>query len=106
VSLDDLADDVTETADDLETEPFNLDAEARTELAMLAAAFDNDDPSALVERAIHALFQRSVDTGKLDFHLRANYDVTYDEYLSGMTYDEMTGGTTYPTDDGDRRYQF
>jgi hypothetical protein len=106
MTLDDLADDVAETADDLETEPLHLDAEARTELAMLAAAFDTDDPSALVERAIHVLFQQSVDAGKLDFHLRANYDVTYDEYLSGMTYDEMAGGTTYPTDDGDRRYQF
>jgi hypothetical protein len=106
MSLDDLADDVTETADALETETFHLDREARTELAMLAAAFDNDDPSTLLERAVHLLFQQHVDTGKLDFHLRANYDVTYDEYLSGMTYDEMTGGATYPSDDDDRRYQF
>ncbi|WP_227131318.1 hypothetical protein [Halorubellus salinus] len=106
MSLDDLATDVQQTADDLETATFHLDAEARTELAMLAAAMDNDDPSVLLERAIHALFQQTVDAGKLDFHLRANYDVTYDEYLSGMTYDEMTGGSTYPTDDGDRRYQF
>jgi hypothetical protein len=106
MSLDDLDDDVQETADDLETETFHLDREARTELAMLAAATGNDDPSTLVERAIHALFQQTVDAGKLDFHLRANYDVTYDEYLSGMTYDEMTGGATYPSDDGDRRYQF
>jgi len=106
MSLDDLADDVADAKADLETETFDLDAEARTELAMLAAAFDNDDPSALLERAVHALFQTTVDTGKLDFHLRANYDLTYDEYLSGMTYDDMAGGTTYPTDDGDRRYQF
>jgi hypothetical protein len=106
MSLDDLAADVEDVKDDLETETFHLDAQTRTELAMLGAAFESDDPSALLERAVHALFQRSVDTGELDFHLRTNYDVTYDEYLSGMTYDEMAGGDTYPTDDGDRRYQF
>jgi hypothetical protein len=41
----------------------------------------------------------------LDFHLRQGYDVTYDEYLSGMTYDEMTGADQYPQRDDERRYQ-
>jgi hypothetical protein len=47
----------------------------------------------------------TVDTGDLDFHLRQGYDVTYDEYLSGMTYDEMTGADQYPQRDDERRYQ-
>ena len=49
--------------------------------------------------------EATVDTGRIDFHLRASYDTTYDEYLAGMTYEEMTGQPE-PRDDGDRRYQF
>jgi hypothetical protein len=52
-------------------------------------------------------FQTAVETGNLDFHLRNAYDVTYDEYLSGMTFEEMTGGQ-FPQQQqkDDRRYQF
>jgi hypothetical protein len=59
-----------------------------------------------VRRAVHLLFQSTTDTGRLDFHLRSAYDVTYDEYLSGMTFDEMAGGTQFQGNDDDRRYQF
>jgi hypothetical protein len=55
------------------------------------------------------LFQTAVETGNLDFHLRSGYDVTYDEFLSGMTYDEMGGGggdLLAGSDDKARRYQF
>jgi hypothetical protein len=54
------------------------------------------------------LFQTAVETGNLDFHLRSGYDVTYDEYLSGMTFEEMTGADQFPQsgDPDDRRYQF
>jgi hypothetical protein len=51
------------------------------------------------------LFRSTVDRGDMDFHLRRGYDVTYDEYLSGMTYDEMTGADQYPQRDDERRYQ-
>jgi hypothetical protein len=106
VTLDDLTADVEQTYGDLADADVNLDEEARRELTMLATAFDTDDPSKLVERAVHLLFQTSVDTGRLDFHLRSTYDVTYDEYLSGVTYEEMTGGPPPQDDDDDRRYQF
>jgi hypothetical protein len=108
MTLDDLSDDVdAEYAALDDSLAVSLDRETRTELAMLAAALDPDDHGTLVERAIHLLFQTTVDTGKLDFHLRTGYDVTYDEYLTGMTYDEMTGGDLdYPQRDDDHRYQF
>jgi hypothetical protein len=113
MTLDDLDVDVTDGADDLGEElSVSLDRETRTELAMLVAAFEPDDPDELLRRGVHALFQTAVETGQLDFHLRSKYDVTYDEYLSGMTYDQMTGGVsgggnTMPQDDpDDRRYQF
>ncbi|MFB6082110.1 MAG: hypothetical protein ABEJ67_04730 [Halanaeroarchaeum sp.] len=108
MSLDDLTDDVQAAYADLDDLSVTLDEESRTELALLATAFEEDDPGALVQRAIHLLFQSSVDTGKVDFHLRSRYDVTYDEYLSGMTYDEMTGAAAYPQQDEEdrRRYQF
>jgi len=109
MGLDDLSTDV-ETAygafgDEI---AVGLDAETRNELAMLAAAFEPDEPDELLRRAVHMLFQSAVETGRLDFHLRSGYDVTYDEYLSGMTYDEMTGGGQFPQPDqnDDRRYQF
>ena len=107
MSLDALSGDVEDAYTDLADVSVELDEETRWELAMLAAAVDTDDVDALVRRAIHILFQSTVDTGKLDFHLRNRYDVTYDEYLSGMTFDEMTGGMDFPQqDDDERRYQF
>jgi len=105
MSLDDLDDDVTATNAELKALDVELDRETRTELAMLATALDTEDPSDLVERAVHQLFQMTAETGKLDFHLRSHYDVTYDEYLSGMTFDEMAGGAQFPDEDGSFRYQ-
>ena len=107
MSLDDLTADVTATYSDLGDElPVELDRETRNELAMLSTALGTDDESELVRRAIHALYRSTVDTGDLDFHLRQGYDVTYDEYLSGMTYDEMSGNSVSQTDQTDeRRYQ-
>ncbi|WP_440989399.1 hypothetical protein [Haloarchaeobius baliensis] len=103
--LDDLQADVTDSYDDVDAE-FDLDRETKNELAMLAAGLGTD-PDQLLERAVHLLFQTTVDSGKLDFHLRSSYDVTYDEYLSGMTYEEMTGGSfPQPETNDDRRYQF
>ena len=108
MSLDELTDDVDAEYSALRDVSVSLDEESRTELALLAAALDTDDPSQLVQRAVHMLFQTTVDSGKLDFHLRSRYDVTYDEYLSGMTYEEMTGGAAFPQQDDEdqRRYQF
>jgi len=106
VSLDDLDDDVTAIYGDLgDAATVDLDRETRNELALLLAAFDGDADE-LLRRGVHALFRTTVDTGDLDFHLRRGYDVTYDEYLSGMTYDEMAGGSVGGSDDDDRRYQF
>ncbi|WP_135852846.1 hypothetical protein [Halorussus salinus] len=110
MSLDDLQDDVEGEYADLGDElSVSLDGETRNELALLETALDPEETDELVRRAIHMLFQRTVDTGNLDFHLRSSYDVTYDEYLSGMTYDEMTGGgQSFPQQQqkDDRRYQF
>jgi hypothetical protein len=106
MSLDDLNADVKAAYSDLGDElRVDLDRETRNELAMLAAVLDGDETE-LVRRAIHALYRTTVDTGDLDFHLRQGYDVTYDEYLSGMTYDEMSGGQASRVDGTDeRRYQ-
>ncbi|WP_227353907.1 hypothetical protein [Haladaptatus salinisoli] len=107
MSLDDLTDDVEAAYSALDEElSVSLDRESRNELAMLRAAFDPDDSDELVRRAIHLLFQSAVETGNLDFHLRGTYDVTYDEYLSGMTFEEMTGANQFPQRDDERRYQF
>ncbi|MEF8807250.1 hypothetical protein [Natronomonas sp.] len=112
MGLDDLSADIEDTYSDLGEElEVDLDTETRNELAMLINAYDPDDPDELLRRAVHMLFQSAVETGNLDFHLRSGYDVTYDEYLSGMTFDEMTGaagmGDQYPPqDDNARRYQF
>jgi len=108
MSLDDLTDDVeaeySELGDALEVA---LDRETRNELAMLSVALDPEETDELVRRAIHMLFQTTVETGKLDFHLRSSHGVNYDEYLSGMTFDEMTGGQfPQPQQNDDRRYQF
>jgi hypothetical protein len=106
MSLDDLNADVKDAYSDLgDGLAVDLDRETRNELAMLLAAFDGDEGE-LVRRAIHTLYRSTVDTGDLDFHLRQGYDVTYDEYLSGMTYDEMSGGSVSQTSQSDeRRYQ-
>jgi len=106
MSLDDLNADVQTAYSDLGDDlTVDLDRETRNELAMLLAAFDGDETE-LVRRAVHALYRSTVDTGDLDFHLRQGYDVTYDEYLSGMTYDEMSGGSVSQTTQSDeRRYQ-
>ena len=110
MGLDDLSGDIETAYTDLGAEiSVELDTETRNELAMLESAYDPDEPDELVRRAIHMLFQTAVDTGNLDFHLRSGYDVTYDEYLSGMTFDEMAGGGDLFTQSGDdnaRRYQF
>ena len=109
MSLDDLSEDVTERYTEIgEQVDVELDRETRNELAMLTVAMEPDETDELVRRAIHMLFQTTVDTGKLDFHLRSGYDVTYDEFLSGMTFEEMTGGNQFPQPQqkDDRRYQF
>jgi hypothetical protein len=112
MSLDDLQADVEDEYAELGDEvSVSLDGETRNELAMLNAAFDPENTDELLRRAVHALFQTTVETGNLDFHLRSEYDVTYDEYLSGMTFDEMAGGgqqfsQQQQNDDGGRRYQF
>jgi len=109
MSLDELQDEVQdrygELADDLDV---SLDRETRNELAMLSVALDPADTDELVRRAVHELFQSTVERGTLDFHLRSGYDCTYNEFLSGMTFDEMTGGNQFPQaqDNDDRRYQF
>jgi hypothetical protein len=111
MSLDELADDLNERYRGLDDDDLavGLDGETKHELAMLMAAMEPNDPDELVRRAVHVLFQSTVETGKLDFHLRSTYGITYDEYLSGMTYDEMSGGVYQggagPQSD-DRRYQF
>ena len=110
MSLEELTADVESAHGDLGEElSLHLDRETRNELATLAAVLGADDPEELVRRAIHLLFQSTVDAGKLDFQLRRSYDVTYDEYLAGMTYDDMTAGNVeFPTGSAEdaRRYQF
>ena len=108
MSLDDLTADVEETYESLDKEiSLDLDDDTRQELTMLMAALDKEEGD-IVEQAVRLLFQSTVETGKLDFHLRSGYDVTYDEYLSGMTYEEMGGGIQYPQQqqNDERRYQF
>jgi hypothetical protein len=104
MSLDDLESAVADANTDLR-DLDGLDRESRTELALLVATLDTDAEE-LLRRGIHLLFQSTVDSGKIDFHLRSEYDVTYDEYLSGMTYEEMTGGPQTGSDDDTRRYQY
>lgn len=107
MTLDHLTTDVEDAYRELgEQLDVSLDRETRNELALLTAAYDPESTDELVRRAVHELFQRAVETGNLDFHLRSSYDCTYDEYLSGMTYEEMTGQNQYPELDDDRRYQF
>jgi hypothetical protein len=106
MSLDDLNDAVDAAYADLgDDQCLALDRETRTELALLQAGLGPEDADDLLKRAVHLLFQSTVETGRLDAHLRREYGVTYDEYLSGMSYDEMTGAPDPPENDG-RRYQF
>jgi hypothetical protein len=109
MSLDTLEDDLGDVFEALGEEVvMDLDRETRNELALLVAALEPDETDELLRRAVHMLFQTAVETGTMDFHLRSQYDVTYDEYLSGMTFDEMTGGGQFPQpqQNDDRRYQF
>ena len=107
MGLDELATAVEEEYADLgESTTVSLDRETRNELAVLTAAADPETTDELIRRAVHEFFQRTVETGRLDFQLRRGFDVTYDEYLSGMTYDEMTGAAQPPPRDDERRYQF
>jgi hypothetical protein len=106
MTLDNLRADLSEEYEDIgDAIEVSLDGETRNELSMLSTAMDPEDRDELLRRAVHLLFQTAVETGKLDFNLRSKYDVTYDEYLSGMTYDEMTGADQYPQRDDERRYQ-
>ncbi|AGN02159.1 hypothetical protein L593_11070 [Salinarchaeum sp. Harcht-Bsk1] len=109
MTLEDLEADVQATYDALNEDlELALDEETRRELTMLQTVLDAEDADEIVKRAVHLFFQSTVETGRLDFHLRSTYDVTYDEYLSGMTYDEMTGAGQFPqpAENDDRRYQF
>jgi hypothetical protein len=108
MTLEDLTADLEAAHDDLADRSVDLDRESQLELAMLVAALDLEDPDQLVARAIHMLFQSTAETGKLDFHLRSRYDVTYDEYLSGMSYEDMPGMGEYQSSSEEdvRRYQF
>ena len=106
MSLDELTEDITDEYSALDDEfTVTLDRETKNELAMLAAVFETDEPEELVRRAVHLLYRQTVDTGDLDFHLRSGYDVTYDEYLSGMTFEEMTGSANLPSLDDSNRYR-
>ena len=107
MTLDELTADVEATYADLTArEDLELPDGALRELTMLSAALD-EEPDDVLVRAINLLFQSTVDTGRMDFHLRSTYDVTYDEYLSGMTYEEMTQDAAPPPRPADdRRYQF
>ena len=106
MSLEELTEQVESTYADIDDEQsVSLDRETRHELAMLSAAFGTEETDELLRRAVHLLFQTTVDRGTLDFHLRQEHDITYDEYLSGMTYDEMRGQDQYPQRDDERRYQ-
>lgn len=106
MGLDDLSDAVETTYSELDDSiTVALDRESKHELAMLMTVLDADAES-LLRRGVHLLYQMTVDTAKLDFHLRNEYGVTYEEYLSGMTYDEMTGAASIPQPDDERRYQF
>ena len=97
MSLEDLSEDVESEYADLGEELMaSLDRETRNELALLSAVLDPDATGDLAQRGIHLLFQRLVETGTLDFHLRSGYDITYDEYLSGMTYEDVEDMNQYP----------
>lgn len=106
MGLEELNTDVKDAYSTLDDSlSIELDQETKHELAMLSVVL-GQEPTELLARGIHVLFQATIDTAKIDFHLRREYGVTYDEYLSGMTFDEMTGGSSLPQPDDDRRYNF
>lgn len=106
MSLEELTDAIEQSRTDLgEAWTLTLDQETRNELALLEAALEPESTDELLRRAIHLLFQSTVETGTMDFHLRSGFDVTYDEYLMGVTMDTYNEDITpEPTDD--RRYRF
>ncbi len=110
MSLDNLNDDLETQYSELGGElAVDLDRETRNELAMLTTALEPDDTDELLRRAVHMLFQTAVETGNLDFHLRSQYDTTYDEYVYPQlkdTYNAQSGGVPQPGQHDDRRYQF
>lgn len=107
MTIEELSADVSEEYDAMDDHiTVDLDRQSKHELAMLRAVMGTEALDELVRRGIHVLFQGTVDMGGLDFHLRQEYDLTYDEYLSGMTYNEMRGGSYSPPTEDDRRYQF
>lgn len=108
MGLDDLSADIETAYTDLGEElSVALDAETKNELAMLESALDPESTDELVRRGIHLLFQSTVETGTLDFHLRSGYDVTYDEYLYAPLKDTYNANDPFPDqDDNTRRYRF
>ena len=108
MSLDDLTEDIEAQYADLGDLDIELDRETRNELAMLSVALEPEDTDELFRRGIHMLFQTAVETGNIDFHLRSQYDLTYDEYLMGVTMDTYNNQQGFPQPDqnDDRRYQF
>lgn len=71
MSLEELTGDVESAYTDIDEEQsVSLDRETRHELAMLGAAFDTEEADELLRRAVHLLFQTTVDRGTLDFHLQ------------------------------------
>ena len=109
MTLEEIGEAVEDRYGDLgESVGVALDRETRNELAMLSVAMEPESTDELLRRGIHMLFQTAVETGTLDFHLRSGFDVTYDEYLSGMTFEDMTGASQFPQaqQNDDRRYQF
>jgi len=108
MGLEELTSDVEDRYSEMDEQAtVTLDRETRNELALLSAALEPDSTDEIVRRAVHLFFQTTVDSGRLDFNLRQNHEVTYDEYLSGMTFEEMGGGGfPQPQTNDDRRYQF
>ena len=108
MSLEDLSSEVKAEYGEIgDTREIAFDRQTKNELALLRTVLGTEDVDELIRRGVHLLFQSTVDTGGLDFQLRRSYDLTYDEYLSGMTYEEMRGAGSYePITDDDRRYQF
>ncbi|WP_435358789.1 hypothetical protein [Haloarchaeobius sp. DFWS5] len=105
--IGELEADVERTYADLATFEADLDRQTRMELAMLATGLGTD-ANDLVKQAVHQFFQMNTRNGQLDFHLRAEYDVTFEEYLSGMSFDDAGGMGAYQGAPGgqDPRRQF
>jgi len=76
MTLDDLTEDIEETYESLDL-GVDLDEGTRRELTMLLTALDEDDADDMLEEAVSLLFRSTVESGKLDFHLRSAYDVWF-----------------------------